>query len=389
MHRRPGEKRNNWLLIKASDDDARTAKDADILEEMPDSVVSGPLDRGDRGGQGKEARLAFEQERWRQRESRRDRRQREPAKAARAKRAGRNGAKSTPERAARRNARRTPLRCPTSSRHRWRPRATRCRMAASWVHEIKFDGYRMQARLDRGKVKLLTRKGLDWAARFPNVAADVARLAADTALIDGEIVVENSARAFPISRCCRRRSATASATASSTTSSICCISTARTCRSRPLVERKAALKELLDADGDTGSIRYSEHFTEDGARQSGSRPAACTSKASCRNAPNAPYRPGRSDSFIKIKCANAQELVVGGYVPSTRRAQGDRRAGAGYYRDGKLIYAGRVGTGYTRADGQRPVEAAASAGNRQAAIRRDSARPKRAAATCDGSSRRR
>ncbi len=60
MHRRPGEKRNNWLLIKATDDAARTAKDADILEEMPDSVVVRALDRGDRGGQGQEARLAFE-----------------------------------------------------------------------------------------------------------------------------------------------------------------------------------------------------------------------------------------------------------------------------------------------------------------------------------------
>ena len=102
-------------------------------------------------------------------------------------------------------------------------------MAAGWVHEIKFDGYRMQARLDHGKVKLLTRKGLDWAARFPNVAADVARLAADTALIDGEIVVENEPRGCRIFRCCRRRSATASARALSIMCSICFISTARTC----------------------------------------------------------------------------------------------------------------------------------------------------------------
>ena len=60
-----------------------------------------------------------------------------------------------------------------------------------WVHEVKFDGYRIQARLDHGKVRLLTRKGLDWTGKFPNIAAAVADLPATTALIDGEIIVED------------------------------------------------------------------------------------------------------------------------------------------------------------------------------------------------------
>src|SRR5207244_7505109 len=60
-----------------------------------------------------------------------------------------------------------------------------------WVHEIKFDGYRIQARLDRGQVRLLTRKGLDWCRKFPNVAAAVAELPATAALIDGEVVIED------------------------------------------------------------------------------------------------------------------------------------------------------------------------------------------------------
>ena len=72
----------------------------------------------------------------------------------------------------------------------------------------------------------------------------------------------------------------------------------------------------MDEAGDTGSIRYSEHFAEDGsvvwqqACQMGLE--GIVSKRA-----DAPYRPGRSDSFIKIKCTNAQELVVGGYAPST------------------------------------------------------------------------
>jgi bifunctional non-homologous end joining protein LigD len=116
----------------------------------------------------------------------------------------------------------------------------------------------------------------------------------------------------------------------------------------PLVERKAALKELLEQTGDTGSIRYSEHFTENGSvvwQQ------ACQMhlEGIVSKRADAPYRPGRSDSFMKIKCATEQELVVGGFVPSTVTPRAIGALVAGYYRDGKLIYAGRVGTGYTRA----------------------------------------
>ena len=60
-----------------------------------------------------------------------------------------------------------------------------------WAHEIKFDGYRIQARLDHGDVRLLTRKGLEWSEKFPNIAAAVAKLPAHAALIDGEVVVED------------------------------------------------------------------------------------------------------------------------------------------------------------------------------------------------------
>jgi bifunctional non-homologous end joining protein LigD len=117
---------------------------------------------------------------------------------------------------------------------------------------------------------------------------------------------------------------------------------------RPLRERKAALRELLDETKQSGAIRYSEHFTENGDD---------VWEQACRmhlegiisKRANAPYQPGRSDNFIKVKCANAQELVVGGYAPSTVLPKSVGALAVGYYRDGKLIYAGRVGTGYSRA----------------------------------------
>ncbi len=204
----------------------------------------------------------------------------------------------------------------------------------------------MQARLDHGKVKLLTRKGLDWAARFPNVAADVARLAADTALIDGEIVVEN---ARGLSVFSMLQAALSNGDRDSFVYYVFDLLhlDGEDLTRRPLVERKAALKELLEETGDTGSIRYSEHFSEDGqhvwkqACQMGLE--GIVSKRA-----DAPYRPGRSDSFMKIKCTNSQELVVGGYAPSTVTPKMIGALVTGYYRDGKLIYSGRVGTGYTR-----------------------------------------
>src|SRR5260221_11173830 len=64
---------------------------------------------------------------------------------------------------------------------------------------------------------------------------------------------------------------------------------------------------------------------------------------------DAPYRSGRSESFIKTKCSNAQELVVGGYSPSTVLPRAIGAMAVGYYDDGRLVYAGRAGTGYTRA----------------------------------------
>jgi bifunctional non-homologous end joining protein LigD len=339
MHRRPGEKRNNWLLIKATDDVARSAKDTDILEEMPDSVISGRSIDEIAAGKGKK-RV------W---HSNRTVADNVSAGATRghvrsAKPAGREkrkaGGKSTKAKSARQSA--LPDFVPPSlaTLHDAVPKA------AGWVHEIKFDGYRIQARLDRGKVKLLTRKGLDWAARFPNVAADVARLEAGTALIDGEIVVENDSG---ISVFSMLQAALSNGERDSFVYYVFDLLhlDGEDLTRLPLIERKAMLKELLENSGDTGAIRYSEHFPEDGsvvleqARQMGLE--GIVSKRA-----DAPYRPGRTDSFMKIKCTKSQELVVGGYAPSTVEPKMIGALVTGYYRDGKLIYSGRVGTGYTR-----------------------------------------
>lgn len=343
MRGRPGEKRNNWLLIKSDDDAARTAKQPDILEERPESVVTGRSMDEIAAGQGRK-RV------WHSNRSAKDN------VASGATRGSGNG--SARERRSAHGPRRaaSAKKAKTKKRSRGVPLpqfippslATLSDQAPSgegWVHEIKLDGYRMQARLDHGKVKLLTRKGLNWADRFPNVTRDVAALPAETALIDGEIVVENERG---VSDFAMLQSALKDGEQERFVYYVFDLLhlDGKDLSRRPLIDRKAALKNLLDEAGDAGSIRYSEHFEADGA---------AVWEQACRmglegivsKRADAPYRPGRSDIFLKIKCANAQEFVVGGYSPATAMPRAIGALVVGYYQNSRLVYAGRVGTGYT------------------------------------------
>jgi bifunctional non-homologous end joining protein LigD len=216
---------------------------------------------------------------------------------------------------------------------------------ASWVHEIKFDGYRMQARLDRGKVRLLTRKGLDWTDKFPNVAAAVAKLPAGQALLDGEIVVEDARGISSFS------ALQAALKAGERERFVYYVFDllhldGRNLAELPLLERKAALARLVGKK--RGPIRYSEHFTTDGAEVL-QRACDMALEGIVSKRADVPYRSGRSDAFIKTKCANAQELIVGGYSPSSVLPRAIGALVVGYYDRGRLIYAGRIGTGYTHA----------------------------------------
>src|SRR5262249_2805271 len=220
-----------------------------------------------------------------------------------------------------------------------------------WIHEIKFDGYRIQARLDHGKVRLLTRKGLDWTDKFPNIAAAVGRLPAQTALIDGEIVVEDERGISSFSKLQEALKAKDSDSFVYYVFDLLHLD-GHDLTKLPLVERKAALKRLLGAVRTrTAPIRYSEHFDQEGS---------LVLEQACRMSlegivskrADAPYRSGRSEAFIKTKCSNAQEFVVGGYSPSTAMPRAIGALAVGYYNKGRLIYAGRIGTGYTHAIAQ-------------------------------------
>ena len=204
MHGRGGEKKEPWLLIKAKDDEARSPGDPDILEDKPLSVVSGRSIPEIAEGKGRK-RV------WHSNRSVKDN---VTAGATKGNASARRASTGNPSQKSGRSPRapatkKKSAKKPTgkSKEAESRPQgaplpdfvppslATLRPTAPSgegWVHEIKFDGYRIQARLDRGKVRLLTRKGLDWTGKFPNVAAAVAKLPARTALIDGEVVIEDA-----------------------------------------------------------------------------------------------------------------------------------------------------------------------------------------------------
>ena len=350
MRGRPNEKKASWLLIKARDEAARDAKDPDILEEMAESVVSGRSIEEIAQGKGKK-RV------WHSNRSVKDN-----VKAAAT---GRNGGAA---RAARRKSARSPSRANVRKKAKSKTKESRSAGAplpdfvppslatlrtaapsgAGWVHEIKFDGYRIQARLDRGEVRLLTRKGLDWAGKFPNVAAAVAKLPAETALIDGEIVVEDERG---LSNFSMLQVALKEGRRDAFVYYVFDLLhlDGRDLRELPLIERKAELKRLIDAAKAAGNtIRYSEHFDEDGALV---LQQACrmTLEGIVSKRADAPYRSGRVETFIKTKCSNAQEFVVGGYSPSTAMPRAIGALAVGYYDKGQLTYAGRIGTGYSHA----------------------------------------
>ncbi|MEJ0028660.1 MAG: DNA ligase D [Rhizomicrobium sp.] len=214
--------------------------------------------------------------------------------------------------------------------------------AENWVHEVKFDGYRLQMRVEKGRAVLRTRKGLDWTDRFPEIAADGARL--PDCLIDGEICALNAEGAADFG-------ALQLALSEGKTGDLvfflfdCLFAAGRDLRKLPLSARKEALQEVLKHARNSRRLRFVPHFTSHGDAM---LEAACKMdmEGIISKRLDAPYVSGRAGSWTKSKCRGGQEVVIGGW-------RGDagtlRSLMVGTHQDGKLVYRGRVGTGYTAA----------------------------------------
>jgi bifunctional non-homologous end joining protein LigD len=319
MRKKPRERQESWLLIKSDDEYARQADEPDILEEEPLSAKTGRSLEEIAAG----AEIA------------------QKGSKAKTRTASKNGPSKTSRKKA--AARQDPM--PTEIKPCLATLVDQVPKGPDWLHEIKWDGYRLMAFLNRGKVQLRTRNGLNWTKRFPTIARAVAELPLETAILDGEAVIEDENGASDFSLLQQALSKTTEGVASNAIfyafDLLYC--EGEDLRSQPLDRRKERLAEILPPKGD---LRLSEHLESDG-------PAMV--RNACRmglegvisKRRSRPYRSGRNEDWLKSKCTERQEFVIAGYVPSTAVKRAIGSLVLGYYDKGRLIYAGRTGTGFT------------------------------------------
>ncbi|APG09114.1 bifunctional non-homologous end joining protein LigD [Bradyrhizobium elkanii] len=340
-HDRTGGKRTNWLLIKHRDEYA--SESDDILGEDK-SVASGRAMAEIADGKGRapkpfmlakgakaKADAVWQSNRAEEPKGRTVR----PAPGAALKRGTSAKKKTTTATNAKKVAEMPDFVAPQLCTPVERPPA-----ADGWCHEIKFDGYRVQLRVEDGEATLKTRKGLDWTDKFAAIAKEAGEL--PDAMIDGEIVAldHNGAPNF---------SSLQAALSDGKTEDLIffafdlLFAEGLDCRRLPLGERKDRLRQVLDAGKKkSGQIRYVEHFESSGDAVLQS---ACKLELEgvVSKKLDAPYRSGRTESWTKAKCRAGHEVVIGGWKTTNGKF---RSLMAGVHRSDHLAFVGMVGTGF-------------------------------------------
>ncbi|MBE7414519.1 MAG: DNA ligase D [Deltaproteobacteria bacterium] len=305
------EGKDEWLLVKENDGDAEVT--VDITAERPESAISGRtveevarLPEGVWSGKENEARIL-----------------------------------------------------PSEAQYRKKPMPGMMRPALAtlvdeppsgdvWVHELKYDGYRVLAKVQEGSIRLLTRNGNDWTDRFPSIAGALARLPVKEAWLDGEVV---AAGGDGITSFEGLQHALAMKTDEGLAFMLFDVLyyNGYSLMEAPLYERKLLAESILKSErADERLLRFSGHVEGRGPEFF---EHACTYRIEgiISKKRDAPYVEGRSMSWLKVKCLLRDEFVIGGYT----EPGGGRKSGFGalligaYDRDGNLIYCGRVGTGFS------------------------------------------
>ena len=216
-----------------------------------------------------------------------------------------------------------------------------------WVHEIKYDGYRIAARAGGGDARLFSRNGLDWTERFPEVAAALRTLPASGTWLDGEVVVFDERGVSDFGRLQRHLKDGRAGDLTYVVFDLL-FQDGEDLRELPLSERKRRLRWLLGRGGKQlrEVVRYGDHIDGQGAAV---YEEACLQElegvVSKRAADK--YAGRRTRSWLKSKCARSQEFVIGGFTePAGSRAGFGALLVGVYDEEGALRYAGRVGTGF-------------------------------------------
>jgi len=335
MRNRNGDK-NNWLLIKRSDDEARR-RDGDLLAKQPQSALSGRTleeiaEDADQVWNGSKKMKSPKES---------------PAKKQRPSKKGKSARTQVQDLADLPGARKGVL--PRT----WKPQLAtlteRAPEGENWLHEIKLDGYRMVAFVREGDVHLRTRTGGDWTNRFGPVRKAVAELGLGSGLLDGEVVCLNEKGVSDFQLLQNWLKEGGKSPLVYYVFDLPYVEGFDLTRT-PLADRKEALARIVLAANprNSGSLRYNDHLRGSGQT---------VIDQSCRlglegivsKQADSVYTQGRTRTWLKTKCRLRQEFVIGGFT----KPSGARTAfGAlllGYYEEDDLIYCGRVGTGFTEA----------------------------------------
>ena len=215
-----------------------------------------------------------------------------------------------------------------------------------WLHEIKFDGYRIGCHILNGRATLISRNGKDWTHAFPDIGDAAARLGVRDALIDGEVVV-----VLPDGRTSFQHLQQAVAGQGARASLVYFVFDLLRLEGErldrlPLEERKARLRTLVRRRK-SGRIRYADHVEEHGG---------AFFEQACRlglegiisKRRDLPYRGGRHRGWVKTKCSLRQEFVIGGFTDPAGTRGGLGALVIGYYEGDRLACSGKVGTGFTQ-----------------------------------------
>jgi bifunctional non-homologous end joining protein LigD len=312
-------KKENWLLIKAKDAEARANGEAtSFLDDLAYSVTS---------GRSMDAIAAGEKPAARRRPARADITAKPPKNKAAAQKT-------------------------LSSLETQYPAVQLATLVDAppegdkWLHEIKFDGYRLFGFLSGGDVRLRTRNGLDWTSKFPSIVSAIAGLKAENAVLDMEAVVldEQGKSGFQALQTAlgeggQRDRIVAYAF------DLLHLDGENLTRLK-LTERKDKLANLLKKSDAGSSLRFSDHVMGSGADML-AKACKLGLEGIVSKRADAPYTAGRDKNWLKAKCQQRQEFIIIGYSNSK---SGGRALGAlylGYQRGGALTYAGKVGTGFT------------------------------------------
>jgi bifunctional non-homologous end joining protein LigD len=318
-----GKKKENWLLIKSHDEYAKEGKGDYAIEHKLTSVTTDRNMDDIAGGRSR---------RWHSNRSRAA-----PKPEARPKRTT----------AARRKTGGRKLAAPPDFiAPQLATLAEHPPKGENWVHEIKFDGYRLEARLQDGEVRLTTRAGNDWTGRFGSVVEALSRIDVRNALLDGEVVNRTAGGDMTFHGLQEALGSGDQQHLHYYVFDVLFLD-GEDLRAKPLQERKAVLKRLLRRA--PAHLHYSEHFVAPGddvlAHACDIALEGIVSKRADR-----PYHSGRDLDWIKSKCIHEQEVVIGGYTTQPRHPGILAALLTGYREDGALVYSGKVGTGFSQDD---------------------------------------